>query len=129
MRLHHVQVSIPRGGEDRAREFYGGVLGLVEVPKPAALAHRGGCWFRALDGDVVTAEFHLGVDEPFRAPDLAHPALLVDTVDELEAIAARVAVGGYDLSWTDRDTLAGFVRFHCRDGFGNRLEVLARAEA
>ncbi len=32
--LHHVQVAIPIGEEDRARAFYGGVLGLVEIPKP-----------------------------------------------------------------------------------------------
>ncbi len=37
MRLHHVQVSCPPGGEAAARRFYVGALGMSEVPKPAAL--------------------------------------------------------------------------------------------
>lgn len=43
--LDHVQVAIPAGGEDRARAFYGGLLGLKEIPKPAALSARGGVWY------------------------------------------------------------------------------------
>ena len=31
MRLHHVQVSCPRGGKNAARSFYGDVLGLPET--------------------------------------------------------------------------------------------------
>jgi hypothetical protein len=41
-RLGHVQLAMPAGGEDRVREFYHGVLGIPEVPKPADLAARGG---------------------------------------------------------------------------------------
>jgi hypothetical protein len=44
--LHHVQLAAPAGSEDAARAFYGGLLGMVELPKPAALAARSGCWFR-----------------------------------------------------------------------------------
>ena len=58
--LDHVQVAIPAGGEDAARAFYGSLLGMAEVAKPAALAVRGGCWFTA--GSAV---LHLGVEEPF----------------------------------------------------------------
>jgi hypothetical protein len=43
--LDHVQLAMPAGGEDRARAFCAGVLGLAEVPKPADMAARGGCWF------------------------------------------------------------------------------------
>lgn len=125
MRLHHVQVSMPPGGEDVARAFYQGALGLTEVDKPAALAGRGGCWFRALDGDHVTAEIHLGVDDPFVPARKAHPALLVDGVDGLETLGERVAAHGFEVSWQERHTFAGHQRFHCRDGFGNRVEVLA----
>lgn len=65
MKLHHVQISMPRGEEDDARRFYGEALGLHEVQKPPSLVGRGGCWFRAFDGDVIAAEIHLGVDDPF----------------------------------------------------------------
>ena len=128
MRLHHVQVSLPAGAEDEARRFYGEALGLTEVAKPPALAGRGGCWFRAVDVDgQVTAEIHLGVDEPFAAQRKAHPALVLDGLLDLEALGERVAGLGYDVSWAERHTFEGFERFHCRDGFGNRVEVMAPA--
>lgn len=127
MRLHHVQVSMPAGEEAAARAFYAGALGLTEVPKPAALAGRGGCWFRAYAGERVTAEIHVGVEDPFRPARKAHPALVLDDTDRLEALAARVADQGFEVSWADRFTFEGYERFHCADGFGNRVEVLSPA--
>lgn len=124
MRLHHVQVSMPRGEEYLARRFYRDVVGLTEVDKPEPLAGRGGCWFRAFDGETVVAEIHLGVDDPFRPARTAHPALVVDSLEELEAMASRVESGGFELSWIERATFPGYLRFHARDGFGNRFEVL-----
>jgi len=128
MRLHHVQVSMPRGREEDARRFYRDALGMTEVPKAPSLAGRGGCWFRAFEGDTVVAEIHVGVDDPFVPANKAHPALLLDSVRELDELGRRIADAGYDVSWADRDTFEGFVRFHARDGFGNRVEVLALAE-
>lgn len=115
---------MPRGQEAAARRFYGGAVGLSEVDKPAALAGRGGCWFRSVDGERVTAEIHLGVEEPFAPASKAHPALVVDTRDRLEAMATRIEAVGCEVSWTERDTFDGFLRFHARDPFGNRLEVM-----
>ncbi len=40
--IDHVQLAMPPGAEDLVREFYAGVLGLTEVPKPPELAKRGG---------------------------------------------------------------------------------------
>ncbi|MFC7403765.1 VOC family protein [Georgenia alba] len=125
MRLHHVQVSMPAGGEDEARRFYRDGLGMTEVDKPAALAGRGGCWFRSYDGDRVAAEIHLGVDDPFVPAKKAHPAVVLGSVDELEALGARLDDLGFEVSWAERHTFEGYQRFHCRDAFGNRVEVLA----
>lgn len=117
MRLHHVQVSCPPGGEDAARRFYGEVVGLPEVAKPPVLASRGGVWFR---GDGV--EIHVGVEEPFAPARKAHPALLVDDVD---AVARATGAAGFPVVWDD--DLPGYRRFHTRDGNGNRVEILAHA--
>ena len=126
MRLHHVQVSCPPGGEGEARRFYADGLGLVEVPKPQALADRGGCWFRAYDAQgAVTAEIHVGVEDPFTSARKAHPALAVDDVDNLDRVAARLRVAGHPVDDTERATFAGHVRFHTADPHGNRVEVLA----
>lgn len=120
---------MPAGEEELARRFYRDALGLVEVDKPPSLAGRGGCWFRSYgeDGRTVLAEVHLGVDTPFVPAAKAHPALLVATVTELEQLAGSVADAGFEVSWAERETLEGFTRFHCRDGFGNRVEVLSPA--
>lgn len=120
---HHVQLSCPPGGEDLARSFWGAALGFVEVPKPAQLAGRGGCWFRAFDGDRIAAEVHVGVEQPFVPAAKAHPALMVDG-PSFEAMAARVAAGGFAINHAERESFPGHLRFHCLDGHGNRVEVL-----
>ncbi|RKW71224.1 VOC family protein [Galactobacter caseinivorans] len=130
MHLHHVQVSIPAGGEVAARRFYGDGLGLTEVAKPAALAGRGGCWFRRTTAQgQVLAEIHLGVEEPFVPAAKAHPALVVEGQAEWEALAARLEAHGGTVSWAERDTFPGYLRFHATDPFGNRVELLTPTEA
>lgn len=125
MRLHHVQVSMPKGEEDQARLFYGEALGLTEVEKPPSLAGRGGCWFRAFEGTSVVAEIHLGVESEFSPAQKAHPGLVVASTAELEDLATRIQSAGFDLSWEERHTFEGYERFHCRDPFSNRVEVLS----
>jgi catechol 2,3-dioxygenase-like lactoylglutathione lyase family enzyme len=126
MRLHHVQVAMPRGAEAAARRFYVDGLGLKEVAKPGDLAARGGAWFRAYDATgAVTAEIHVGVEEPFAPARKAHPALVVADGAELEAVAARLTVLGFEVDETERATFPGHLRFHTADGHGNRVEVLA----
>jgi catechol 2,3-dioxygenase-like lactoylglutathione lyase family enzyme len=114
--LDHVQLAIPPGEEDRARDFYVGVLGLREVPKPGSLTGRGGAWF--VGGSV---KLHLGVEEDFRPARKAHPALLVNGLDELER---RCVAAGLEVS---RDVpLDGLRRLHIFDPFGNRIELMER---
>ncbi|MFB9313304.1 VOC family protein [Nocardioides plantarum] len=128
MRLHHVQVGCPPGGEDAARAFYVDGLGLTEVAKPEALRARGGAWFRARDDDgAVTAELHVGVEDPFRPAVRAHPALLLDDVAGLDRTADRLAAAGHEVDHTERHTFDGFVRVHVRDPHGNRVELLVPA--
>lgn len=128
MRLHHVQVACPPGGEEAARRFYADSVGLTEVPKPEELAGRGGCWFRAYGDDgEVTAEIHVGVEDPFAPARKAHPALVLDTVAALELTAARLRAGGFDVDWRERHTFSGYERCHTFDGAGNRVELLAPA--
>lgn len=103
---------MPAGEENRAREFYVGVLGLQEVPKPPELAKRGGAWFE--NGAV---KVHLGVEDGFRPARKAHVAFIVDDVQSLNA-AARAA--GYEVK--DDDPLEGVDRIFVFDSFGNRLE-------
>jgi catechol 2,3-dioxygenase-like lactoylglutathione lyase family enzyme len=112
--IHHVQLAAPPGAEPPMREFYVGVLGLVEVAKPPVLAARGGVWFRA-----AGIEIHIGVEEDFRPARKAHPGILVR---ELEAMARRLRAAGHDVRVDG--LLPGFRRFYVDDPVGNRLELL-----
>jgi catechol 2,3-dioxygenase-like lactoylglutathione lyase family enzyme len=120
--LHHVQVACPPGGESEARLFYAGALGLTEVAKPADLQGRGGAWFRAYDAlGAVTAELHVGVEDPFVPARKAHPAFVVD---DLDAVVGRVGPAGSDVDRSQEHSFDGHRRFHTHDPHGNRVEVL-----
>jgi catechol 2,3-dioxygenase-like lactoylglutathione lyase family enzyme len=112
--IHHVQLAVPRDGEDACRRFWNGLLGMRELDKPAPLAARGGCWFRG--GGL---EIHLGVEEPFVPARKAHPGLLVDGLTHL---ARRLEGAGYPVAWDD--AFPGHDRFYSTDPFENRLEFL-----
>ncbi|QLI99987.1 glyoxalase [Streptomyces sp. NEAU-sy36] len=112
--LDHVQLAAPPGSEDALRAYYTGALGLTEVPKPPALAARGGCWFES-----GTVRLHLGIDPGFRPADKAHPGLRVHGID---AWAARLVAHGAPVTWDE--SLPGHRRFYSRDPVGNRLEFL-----
>ncbi len=102
---------MPVGAEEAARAFYAGELGRVEVPKPAALVGRGGCWFEA--GAV---RLHLGVEDDFRPARRAHPALVV------RGLAEWADAAGLQIRWAD--DIPGVVRGHVSDPFGNRIELI-----
>lgn len=112
--IDHVQVAIPVGGEDVARRFYGALIGLTELPKPAEMAARGGCWFAVGD-----RQLHLGVEADFRPAKKAHVALRTTA---LAALRARMDAAGYT---TTEDTLVeGRARFFTHDPVGNRIEFI-----
>jgi catechol 2,3-dioxygenase-like lactoylglutathione lyase family enzyme len=112
VRIDHVQLAMPVGGEDTARAFFVGRLGMTEVPKPPVMAARGGCWFEA--GEV---KLHLGAEAEFRPARKAHPALVV------RGLRALVQ----DLSPTWSDEIPGTLRCHIDDPFGNRIELIEAA--
>lgn len=124
--MHHVQVACPPDGEEGARRFYGDGLGLTEVAKPADLAGRGGVWFRsyAVDGEV-TAELHVGVEEPFAPARKAHPAFVLADVAELDEVAARLSDLGFPVDQRERHTFPGHERVHTHDAHDNRVELLS----
>lgn len=112
--IDHVQLAMPVDSEGLARAFYTGLLGIPAVPKPEALAKRGGVWFQ--DGGLCV---HLGVEPDFRPARKAHPGFLVE---DLPALATRLREAGQSVV-LDQE-LPGYDRFHVHDPFGNRLEFM-----
>ncbi len=119
--LDHVQVAAPRGCEAEARAFYGAALGLPEVPKPAVMAARGGCWFQC-GGQQV----HVGVEEDFVPARKAHPALRL--ADEASYAALLVALEARQVAIThDQEMEPAVKRCFVADPWGNRVELLVAA--
>ena len=116
--IDHIQLAMPPGGEEAARAFFVGVLGMAEEMKPEALAGRGGCWFRG--GRV---HLHCGVESPFQPQRKAHAAILAE---DLDGLAAKLAAANCPVRWDE--TVKDRRRFYTDDPFGNRLEFIASGD-
>lgn len=113
--LHHAQVTYPVGQEAAARDFYLEVLGLTEIPKPETLRGRGGFWVQ-----LGNCDLHLSPEPDFdRTQTKAHLAYQVGDV-----MRWRERMQSAGLTVLDSIPIAGYVRFECRDPFGNRLEFI-----
>jgi len=113
--IDHIQIAAPPGSEDKARQFYGELLGMEEIPKPENLKGRGGCWF--LCG---SQEVHIGIQQDFIPAKKAHPGF---TVNALEHLKLQLEEANYVISV--EPPIDGRSRFFTHDPFGNRIEFLA----
>lgn len=115
--LHHAQITIPKGAEAEARQFYLEVLGLEEIEKPDSLKDRGGFWMRA-----GRSEIHLGTEEGFdRLSTKAHLAYLVEDLEYWRDLLREKAI-----EIQEGIPIPGYARFEFRDPFGNRVEMIQR---
>jgi catechol 2,3-dioxygenase-like lactoylglutathione lyase family enzyme len=117
-RLNHVQICIPPGAEGKAREFYGGVLGLEEIEKPDALKPNGGLWF-----EIADIQLHIGIEEA-NGKSKRHPAF---EVEGLEHIRAHLGENGVKIK--DETKVPGMSRLSFFDPFDNRIELMERTVA
>jgi catechol 2,3-dioxygenase-like lactoylglutathione lyase family enzyme len=113
MHLSHINVTMPKGDEETARSFYGGLLGLPEIPKPEPLRIRGGVWFDAGGLDV-----HVSVEEQRPGED-ANRHFGLECAD-VNGLRARLEAAGVR---TEDGRPAPWRRFFVRDPFGNRIEI------
>ena len=110
--IDHLQIAAPKGCEAQARHFFGDLLGLQEIEKPAPLRLRGGCWFR-----IGSRQLHIGVEEPFQPATKAHPAFSVTDIDSVFKLLEQE---GVRCVWDE--ALSGVRRFYANDQWGDRLE-------
>ena len=120
-RIDHVQITIPKGSEDEAREFYSDLLGLEEIEKPDSLKASGGVWFK-----IPGAELHLGVENPSLTlpegegkPSKRHPAF---EIKNLNAVKKHLIENNVKIK--EEIPISGRKRFSFYDPFGNRIELL-----
>jgi len=113
-KIDHVQLAGPKGCEEAASDFFAGILGLTEVEKPEELKKRGGVWF-----EFGTFQLHIGIEDSFAPAKKAHPALMVENIEELKNHLKK-----HEIAFTEDDNLPGARRIHVFDPFGNRLEFI-----
>lgn len=120
--LQHVSVPVPAGRVDDAREFYGALLGLEEIPLRPEVRDLV-AWYR-----LGSSELHL-IGNPDWLPPREHPEHpqagphIALVVDDLAALRGRLDAQGV----ATEDPLLpieGRIRFYCRDPFGNLIEVV-----
>lgn len=116
--IDHVQLAAPPGCEAEARRFFGDLLGLEELPKPAPLAARGGLWFQC-----GAQQIHIGIEKDFRAAKKAHPALRMRDDAAIAALKGRLQAAG--VATRDDREIESAARFFADDPWGNRLEFVA----
>jgi catechol 2,3-dioxygenase-like lactoylglutathione lyase family enzyme len=114
VRLQHVSIPVPLKEAERARGFYGGLLGLAERDVLPNLDPGRFIWFR-LGGE---AELHLLLVEEV-APQQGHLCLALET--GLDRLRAGLETAG--VATRDGTEIVGRPRFTCRDPFGNLLEL------
>ncbi|MGH8363577.1 MAG: VOC family protein [Gammaproteobacteria bacterium] len=115
--IHHVQITIPKGKEEEARDFYCSVMRLKEVPKPQSLRGRGGFWLEVGDKQV-----HVGTEEDVdRTPSKAHVAYEVSDLTHWRKLMSenRIKV-------VSGEPIPGYDRFEFKDPFGNRVEMIQK---
>ena len=118
LKVQHAQITIPKGAEREAREFYCGVLGLKEIAKPEILRDRGGFWL-----EIGAFQVHIGTEDGFeRSATKAHIAY---EVENLEGWRAKLAENGIEIH--EGLQIPFYRRFEFRDPFGNRVEFLQKS--
>jgi catechol 2,3-dioxygenase-like lactoylglutathione lyase family enzyme len=115
LKVQHAQITIPKGAETEAREFYCRFLGLQELPKPESLQGRGGFWL-----GVGAFQVHIGTEDNFdRTQTKAHVAYEVENLD-----AWREKLENRGVKILEGVPIPNYNRFEFRDPFGNRVEFL-----
>jgi catechol 2,3-dioxygenase-like lactoylglutathione lyase family enzyme len=114
IRIAHVNLSVD--DVDAARAFYGELLGLAPLARPAD-AGRTGCWYAV--GDL---EIHISLEEG--ADNRSSKRHVAFEVGDLAALRARFAAARVAID--DGSPMQGIDRFFVRDPAGNRLEFYVR---
>jgi len=119
-KLNHVNVTVPASREAAAKDFYGVLLGLQQIAKPAGPRQNVGAWYE-LDG----AQIHLSLEDGVN--NEASDRHVCYQVEDVEAAQRQFRDAGIELI-PDPRPVAGQTRFFVRDPGGNLLEITQAKE-
>jgi len=113
--LNHVNVTVPPELEAATKNFYGAVLGLRQVPKPAA-ARQSGAWYQ-----IGLTQLHLSVED--ETSGLLSSRHICFAVSDLATAEKTFRDAGVEII-QDARPVPGTQRFYVRDPGGNQLEIV-----
>jgi catechol 2,3-dioxygenase-like lactoylglutathione lyase family enzyme len=111
--LHHVNVTVPAELEEAAKDFYGSVLELKQIPKPTT-SRQSGAWY-----EIGNTQLHLSVEAEDRSLSSRHVCF---TVSDLAEVEQRFREAGVVIIADPRPN-PDASRFYVRDPGGNQLEI------
>lgn len=113
--LSHVNVTVPQALEDATKRFYGEVLGLKQLQKPAGSRTNVGAWYQ-----LGAVQLHLSTEDETdnRASD-RHVCYVVGDVASAEQRFRDAGV----LVIPDPRPIPGRPRIYVRDPGGNLIEI------
>jgi hypothetical protein len=113
--IDHVQLAMPAGKEDIAREFY--ARNARHPRSPEAAGARQARW--RMVRIRARSRFTSASRRTFAPRAKAHPALLVQ---DLATLVATLRSKGHEI--VPADGVEGWYRVHVFDPFGNRIELM-----
>jgi predicted enzyme related to lactoylglutathione lyase len=117
--IQHLTFYVTRAQEAAAKEFYGRVLGLPQIPKPLDWQAHGGAWYQ-----FGSFQMHLSLgDEATVNPSTSRHICIM--VADLAAAEAALRAFGAEII-PDKMPFDQWKRFYTRDPGGNCLEIAQR---
>jgi catechol 2,3-dioxygenase-like lactoylglutathione lyase family enzyme len=113
--LNHVNVTVPTHLEAAAKHFYGAVLGLRQIPKPAGPRQNIGEWY-----ELGVVQLHLSVED--RVTNAASDRHVCYVVADIAVAERHLRDAGTEII-PDPRPIAGTKRFYVRDPGGNLIEL------
>ncbi len=115
IQVNHVNVTVPASLESAAKNFYGVVLGLPQIPKPEGSRQNMGAWF-----DLGRVQLHLSVEDG--VANEASDRHVCYQVSDIAAAELHFREAGIEII-PDGRPVRGQSRFFVRDPGGNLLEI------
>jgi catechol 2,3-dioxygenase-like lactoylglutathione lyase family enzyme len=115
VKINHVNVTVPSALEAAARHFYGGVLGLKQIAKPAGPRQNIGAWY-----ELGESQLHLSLEDGVHND--ASERHVCYQVQDIAAAELEFRNAGIDVI-PDPRPVSSQSRFFVRDPGGNLLEI------
>jgi catechol 2,3-dioxygenase-like lactoylglutathione lyase family enzyme len=113
--LNHVNVTVPTHLEAAAKHFYGAVLGLRQIPKPAGPRQNIGAWY-----ELGVVQLHLSVED--RVTNAASDRHVCYVVGDIAVTERHLRDASTEII-PDPRPIVGTKRFYVRDPGGNLIEL------